>query len=235
MPAPGVPAKTTIARILAKAMNCEKGPAAIPCNVCRSCQEITAGHAADVFEIDGASNNSVDQVRELRENLKYMPVRSRYKIYIIDEVHMLRPCGFQCAAENPRRARRNTSCSCLRQPRSIKFQSRFFRAARRHDLRRIDAEMIAAHLEKLCRSESVDIDKQSLTLIAKEAGGSMRDGLSLLDHILACVQGAVDGKSICELLGIVDRTQLFSLAEAILDGDVARVLRHIDTVVAPGL
>ena len=78
-----------MARILAKAMNCEKGPAPVPCNECRSCKEITSGNAVDVFEIDGASNNSVDQVRELRENLKYMPAHSRYKIYIIDEVHML--------------------------------------------------------------------------------------------------------------------------------------------------
>ena len=86
--------KTTIARILAKAMNCQQGPTATPCNQCRSCVEITDGNASDVFEIDGASNNSVDQVRELRENLKYMPVHSRYKIYIIDEVHMLSIAAF---------------------------------------------------------------------------------------------------------------------------------------------
>lgn len=86
--------KTTVARVLAKAMNCQEGPTEQPCNVCRSCMEITAGHAADVFEIDGASNNSVDQVRELRENLKYMPSYSRYKIYIIDEVHMLSTAAF---------------------------------------------------------------------------------------------------------------------------------------------
>ena len=81
--------KTTVARILAKSLNCQNGPAAAPCNACRSCKEITGGHAADVFEIDGASNNSVDQVRELRENLKYMPAHSSNKIYVIDEVHML--------------------------------------------------------------------------------------------------------------------------------------------------
>ena len=86
--------KTTVARILAKAMNCQNGPTAQPCNQCQSCVEITAGNAADVFEIDGASNNSVDQIRELRENLKYMPVHSRFKIYIIDEVHMLSLAAF---------------------------------------------------------------------------------------------------------------------------------------------
>ena len=96
--------KTTIARILAKAMNCEQGPTEVPCNTCRSCTEITSGSGADVYEIDGASNNGVDQIRELRENIKYMPAHSRFKIYIIDEVHMLSMPAFNALVKNPGRA-----------------------------------------------------------------------------------------------------------------------------------
>jgi DNA polymerase-3 subunit gamma/tau len=221
--------KTTVARVLAKAMNCAQGPTAEPCNLCQSCLEITAGNAADVFEIDGASNNSVDQIRELRENLKYMPVHSRYKIYIIDEVHMLSLAAF------------NALLKTLEEPPGHilfmfattevhKIPITILSRCQRHDLRRIDSQAIAGHMRKICEAEKVQIDEPSLSLIAQEAGGSMRDSLSLLDHVLACAEGPVTVDLISDLLGIVDRQHLFDLSDAVFQGDIHKVLEAIDTV-----
>jgi DNA polymerase III subunit gamma/tau len=221
--------KTTVARILAKAMNCAQGPTAAPCNQCQSCLEITSGNAADVFEIDGASNNSVDQVRELRENLKYMPVHSRYKIYIIDEVHMLSLAAF------------NALLKTLEEPPEHilfmfattevhKIPITILSRCQRHDLRRIDSQAIAAHMRGICEAEKVRIDEPSLTLIAQEAGGSMRDSLSLLDHVLACAEGPVTPDLIGELLGLVDHRYLFDISKAVLGNDLHGVLATIDAV-----
>jgi DNA polymerase-3 subunit gamma/tau len=221
--------KTTVARILAKSMNCAQGPTATPCNQCQSCTEITDGHSADVFEIDGASNNSVDQVRELRENLKYMPVHSRFKIYIIDEVHMLSLAAF------------NALLKTLEEPPDHilfmfattevhKIPITILSRCQRHDLRRIDATAIARHLKHICTSENVDVDDESLVLIAQESGGSMRDSLSLLDHVLACAQGPVTASLIGELLGVVDRKHLFDLSGAVFHRDIQKVLEGIDAV-----
>ena len=221
--------KTTVARVLAKAMNCAEGPTRTPCNTCRSCREITAGHAADVFEIDGASNNSVDQVRELRDNLKYMPSHSRYKIYIIDEVHMLSLAAF------------NALLKTLEEPPDHilfmfattelhKIPVTILSRCQRHDLRRIDAQAIARHLHAICEQEQAAVDMASLALIAQEAGGSMRDALSLLDHVLSCAQGPVTVDLLGDLLGIVDRGHLFQLSEAVLARDIPTVLQMVDAV-----
>jgi DNA polymerase-3 subunit gamma/tau len=219
--------KTTIARIMAKAMNCEKGPAGDPCNRCRSCKEITEGHAADVFEIDGASNNSVEQVRELRENLKYLPVHSRYKIYIIDEVHMLSLAAF------------NALLKTLEEPpphilfmfattESHKIPITILSRCQRHDLRRIDAEAISRQLKQICEAEQAQIDDEGLALVALEAAGSMRDGLSLLDHVLSCAEGPVTAQSISDLLGVVERKHLFEFSGALFSQDIQAVLEKID-------
>jgi DNA polymerase-3 subunit gamma/tau len=221
--------KTTVARILAKAMNCRNGPTAQPCNQCRSCVEITDGSAADVFEIDGASNNSVDQIRELRSNLKYMPVHSRFKIYIIDEVHMLSLAAFNAllkTLEEPPEHIMFMFATTEVQKIPVTILSR----CQRHDLRRIEGRAIADHLRRICSQENVEIDDDSLSLIAQEAGGSMRDSLSLLDHVLACAQGAVTVEMIGELLGIVDRRHLFDISQAVFEQDMGKVLAGIDAV-----
>jgi DNA polymerase-3 subunit gamma/tau len=221
--------KTTIARIMAKAMNCEEGPASDPCNRCRSCKEITEGRAADVFEIDGASNNSVEQVRELRENLKYLPVHSRYKIYIIDEVHMLSLAAF------------NALLKTLEEPPSHilfmfattelhKIPITILSRCQRHDLRRIDAEAVRGHLMRICEAEQAQIDDEGLTLIAQEAAGSMRDGLSLLDHVLSFTEGPVTAQGISDLLGIVERKHFFDFSGAVFAQDIQAILEKIDTV-----
>jgi len=225
--------KTTIARILAKAMNCEAGTTPVPCNACRSCLDITAGRGVDVFEIDGASNNSVDQVRELRENSRYMPAHSRYKIYIIDEVHMLSIAAF------------NALLKTLEEPpahvlfffattEAHKIPVTIMSRCQRHDLKRIDLTDVVGHLEALCRQESVTVTTDNLWAIARESGGSMRDALSLLDQILACGESQMDEGYVMRLLGTMDRQVLFDLSGAVFARDISRVLAAIETVYQSG-
>ena len=221
--------KTTIARILAKAMNCEQGPTGNPCGRCRSCLEIQSGHAADVFEIDGASNNSVDQVRELRDNLKYMPSHSRYKIYIIDEVHMLSLAAFNALLKTLEEPPAHVMFMfATTEPHKIPVT--ILSRCQRHDLRRIELAAIVSHLKAICDQEQVNIDDQSLDLIAQEAGGSMRDALSLLDHVLACAEGEITSELVADLLGAVERRHLFDVSEAVFSRDAAGVLEQIDAV-----
>ncbi len=221
--------KTTVARILAKAMNCGQGPTAAPCNCCRSCEEITGGHGVDVFEIDGASNNSVDQVRELRENIKYMPAHSPFKIYIIDEVHMLSTTAF------------NALLKTLEEPPSHilflfattephKIPITILSRCQRHDFRRINLDALLRHMTWICRQENFNIDEQSLGLIARESGGSMRDALSLLDQIMTCVDGSLTHEQVVDLLGVIDRKMIYELAQAILNSDLATVLDVLDEI-----
>jgi len=221
--------KTTVARILAKALNCKQGPTSVPCNVCRSCQEITGGHGVDVFEIDGASNNSVDQVRELRENIKYMPAHSTFKIYIIDEVHMLSGAAF------------NALLKTLEEPPSHilfmfattephKIPITILSRCQRHEFRRINLDAISKHMAWICEQESFEISDQSLGLIAREAGGSMRDALSLLDQIMTCTQGSLTHEQVLDLLGVIDRKMIYDLSQAVLSTDIPAVLDVLDDI-----
>jgi len=221
--------KTTVARILAKAMNCEQGPTAVPCNVCRSCEEITGGHGVDVFEIDGASNNSVDQVRELRENIKYMPAHSAFKIYIIDEVHMLSMAAFNALLKTLEEPPAHVLFMfATTEPHKIPIT--ILSRCQRHDFRRVNLDAISQHLAWICRREACEIGDQSLELIAREAGGSMRDALSLLDQIMTCSQGSLTHEQILDLLGVIDRKQIYDLAAAILKADIPAVLDVLDDI-----
>ncbi|MBU0768855.1 MAG: DNA polymerase III subunit gamma/tau [Proteobacteria bacterium] len=225
--------KTTVARILAKSMNCKNGPTPVPCNDCRSCREITAGNAADVFEIDGASNNSVDQIRDLRENVKYMPAHSLYKIYIIDEVHMLSIAAFNAllkTLEEPPPHVMFIFATTELQKIPITILSR----CQRHDFRRIDVESISKHMKKICVKEDVDIDVESLGLIGREANGSMRDGLSLIDQVMSCTQGAIEHDRILDILGVIDRDIIFKISNAVIQGDITEILDILDEVYSAG-
>jgi DNA polymerase-3 subunit gamma/tau len=225
--------KTTVARILAKAMNCKDGPVPVPCNECRSCKEITSGSAVDVFEIDGASNNSVDQIRELRENVKYMPAHSLYKIYIIDEVHMLSIAAFNALLKTLEEPPAHVMfVFATTEPRKIPIT--ILSRCQRHDFRRIDVESISKHMGTLCSKEGVEIAVDSLGIIAREAGGSMRDGLSLLDHVISCTQGAITHKQILNILGVIDREVIFNLSAAILGGQLPKVLDVLDAIYSAG-
>ncbi|MDL1983742.1 MAG: DNA polymerase III subunit gamma/tau [Deltaproteobacteria bacterium] len=221
--------KTTVARILAKAMNCKEGPTPMPCNTCRSCREITSGNAVDVFEIDGASNNGVEQIRSLRENINYMPAHSPNKIYIIDEVHMLSISAF------------NALLKTLEEPPSHvmfifattephKIPVTILSRCQRHDFKLIDIESISNHMKDLCSKEHIDITEESLMLIAREAGGSIRDALSLLDQIMACSEETISYKNILDILGVADRKIIFDISNAILRKDIPEALNIVDEI-----
>ena len=225
--------KTTVARILAKALNCRQGPTPTPCNECPSCISITESHAVDVFEIDGASNNSVDQIRELRENVKYMPAQSRLKIYIIDEVHMLSGPAFNAMLKTLEEPPAHVMFMfATTEPHKIPIT--ILSRCQRHDFRRIDARAITDHLKQICRQEGVESDDEALWLIAREAGGSMRDALSLLDQVMTGGD-ALTGARIPEILGVVDRKVIHDLSSAILEKDVGKILDIIDDVYERGL
>lgn len=227
--------KTTIARIMAKAMNCEQGPTPAPCNICKSCKSITAGNSADVFEIDGASNNSVDQIRELRANVTYMPASSRLKIYIIDEVHMLSTAAF------------NALLKTLEEPpdhvmfifattESHKIPITILSRCQRHDLGRIKLTQISEHLHKLCSQENFIISRESTDLVASEADGSIRDSLSLLDRILSSSPTKeISHDAIINNLGIMDKKVVNDISAAILNHDLNGVLNIIARINDLGL
>ncbi len=221
--------KTSVARILAKAMNCKEGPTPTPCNVCTSCREITDGIAVDVFEIDGASNRGIDEIRELRENVKYMPGYGRYKIYIIDEVHMLTAPAFNAllkTLEEPPAHVLFIFATTEAQKIPVTILSR----CQRHDFRRIGLEDILKHLKDICQGISFEISEDSLRLLVREADGSMRDALSLLDQVMAYSEGAVSDDQVLEILGAVDRKVIFDLSSALLAHDVVKALNLLDGV-----
>lgn len=225
--------KTTMARLLAKSMNCVQGPTATPCNVCDNCKAITAGYSSDVLEIDGASNNGVDQVRELRENSKYMPAQSRYKIYIIDEVHMLSIAAFNAllkTLEEPPAHVLFFFATTERHKLPVTILSR----CQRYDFRRVSSESVAEHLAKLCRDEKVDIDPACLDIIARESGGSVRDAISLLDQVVSTADGAVDMPHAIMALGITERRNVIDLATALLNHDIAKALELTASVYDSG-
>ena len=225
--------KTSVARIMAKAMNCAQGPTTSPCNVCPSCEEITESAAMDVFEIDGASNRGIDEIRELRENIKYMPSRSRFKIYIIDEVHMLTAPAF------------NALLKTLEEPPSHvlfffatteahKIPTTILSRCQRHNFKRISFEQIVVSLQQVCQKSSFQISEESLQLLAQEAGGSMRDALSLLDQIMAYSESTISHEEVLEALGAVDRKVLFDLCGALLGNDIVSALNLLDDLYSRG-
>jgi DNA polymerase-3 subunit gamma/tau len=219
--------KTTAARVLAKALNCEKGPTPTPCNVCTNCEEITAGRSVDVLEIDGASNTGVDDVREIIENVRYQAAKCRFKVYIVDEVHMLSNSAF------------NALLKTLEEPPAhVKFifattdphklpatvQSR----CQRYDFHRISLRLVTERLRQIVEAEKVKISDRALFMIAREGEGSMRDAQSLLDQVLAGVSGKVADEEILALLGIADRALIYDLAEAVIARDATRALELLD-------
>ncbi len=228
--------KTTVARILAKTINCDKNrenPSAIPCNECQSCIEITAGSAVDVFEIDGASNNSVDQIRELRDNVRYMPAHSAFKIYIIDEVHMLSIAAFNALLKTLEEPPAHVKFMfATTEPHKIPIT--ILSRCQRHDLRRVDLDKIVNHMSILCTRENMMVEEKSLTVIAQESGGSMRDALSLLDQVLSCSVGDVVHSQVLNILGTVDRQNLFDMSSAILNKNADKMLSLISDIYDQG-
>jgi len=226
--------KTTMARILAKALTCEKGPTAEPCGKCDSCKRILSGDDLDVIEIDGASNTGVDNVRELRANAIYAPARSRFKIYIIDEVHMLSTGAF------------NALLKTLEEPpEHVKFifattdpqkvPNTIHSRCQRFDFRSVPAEVIAEYLVTLCRKEKVKADKEALQIIAREGRGSVRDALTLLDQAITLCEGDVQVGPVLESLGLTVSRRFFEVLDAVAAHDVPQTLKLLDAALNEGL
>src|SRR5207249_7474937 len=176
--------KTSTARILAKALNCSKGPTPTPCDQCENCKAIASGDDTDVLEIDGASNRGIDEVREIRQNVQYRPTRSRYKIYIVDEIHMLTPQAFNAllkTLEEPPEHVKFIFATTEAQKIPITILSR----CQRFDFAGIGTTRIVERLRQVVAGEAREADDEALELIARRAGGSMRDAQSLLDQLLA--------------------------------------------------
>lgn len=216
--------KTTTARLLAKALNCEQGPTADACNVCSNCTEITAGHSLDVLEIDGASHTGVDNIRDLTEGIQYRPVKSRFRIIIIDEVHMLSNAAF------------NALLKTLEEPpphvkfifattESHKILPTIASRCQRYDFKRIALRELMQKLQSIAEQEGLTTDDVGLALLAREADGSLRDAESLLDQVVAWSNGIVNEQTVRDSLGVADRQALLRVVDTILDRDPTTALR----------
>jgi DNA polymerase-3 subunit gamma/tau len=230
--------KTSTARILAKALNCAKGPTATPCDECDTCLSIASGEDVDVLEIDGASNNGVEQVRELRQNVQFRPARSRYKIYIIDEVHMLSIAAFNALLktleEPPPHVKFIFATTELK-----KIPVTILSRCQRFDFAGIGTARIVEHLRQVMAGEGRQADDQALEVIARRAGGSMRDAQSLLDQLLAFSgdgeEQRLTAESVFGLLGMANDDRVAELATTVLEGDSRKVLDLLGQQMEEGL
>jgi DNA polymerase-3 subunit gamma/tau len=216
--------KTTLARILAKALNCETGVSASPCGRCTACTEIDGGRFVDLIELDAASNTQVDQMRDLLENALYAPVRARFKVYIIDEVHMLSRSAFNAmlkTLEEPPEHVKFILATTDPQKVPVTVLSRCLQ----FNLKQIPEQQIREQLGRVLEHEGIAFEPAALGLIARAAHGSMRDGLSLLDQAIAHGAGSVTESSVREMLGAVDQEYLYRLLEALADRDGAAMMR----------
>jgi DNA polymerase III subunit gamma/tau len=219
--------KTTLARIFAKSLNCEKGISATPCGVCAACREIDEGRFVDLLEVDAASRTKVDQTRELLDNVPYAPVRGRYKVYLIDEVHMFSASSFNAllkTLEEPPPHVKFILATTDPQKVPVTVLSRCLQ----FNLKRLSREQIEAQLRHILQQEKILFDDESLSLLARGADGSMRDGLSLLDQAIAYGGGAVKGPEVRAMIGTVGADQIYHLIEALAAQEGAALLRAVD-------
>jgi DNA polymerase-3 subunit gamma/tau len=225
--------KTSVARILAKALNCEAGPTPHPDNTCQICREITNGSSLDVLEIDGASNRGIDEVRDLREKIKYLPAQGKYKVYIIDEVHMLTKEAFNALLktleEPPAHA-----VFVLATTEPHKVPVTIMSRCQRYDFRRIPTGMIQAHLAKLAEQEGWHIDPEGLALVARAAEGGLRDAQGFLDQVVTFGGDGVNASEIARILGVTDRGALLGALTAIIHRNGPDLLNLIEALYTQG-
>ncbi len=225
--------KTTIARIVAKALNCDQGPTVTPCNQCSSCVEINESRSLDVFEIDGASNRGIDEVRNLREGLRYAPTPGKYRIYIIDEVHMLTNEAFNALLKTLEEPPPNV-LFVFATTESHKVPATILSRCQRFDFKRMPVKHIMMQLAEMCQKEGIAIDEESLRLIAVKADGSMRDSQSVLDQIIAYAGSTINAKAVANLLGIIDQNLFFEVTDLIQAGDVLGGIQLANRIFAEG-
>ncbi len=225
--------KTTAARALARSLNCVSGPTATPCGECTSCVEVAAGRSPDLIEIDGASNNSVDDIRELRDTVRYAPTQGKWKIYLIDEVHMLSKGAF------------NALLKTLEEPPAHvvfifattepnKIPDTILSRVQRFDFKRIPVPAVVAHLGEIAGKEGVTISDNALRLVARAGEGSMRDAQSLLDQVISFAGQDISDDQVAETLGLIDRGLLYDMLEGLVTGQPDKALATIATVYSYG-
>ncbi|ODS64703.1 MAG: DNA polymerase III, subunit gamma and tau [Arenimonas sp. SCN 70-307] len=221
--------KTTIARIFAKSLNCERGAGAEPCGECGACQDIDAGRYVDLLEIDAASNTGVDDVRELIDNAQYMPARGRTKVYLIDEVHMLSKSAFNAllkTLEEPPSHVKFLLATTDPQKLPVTVLSRCLQ----FNLRRLELGQIGGQMTRILAAEGIAAEPGAIDLLARAADGSLRDGLSLLDQAIAYTGGQLGEAAVTAMLGTVDRGQVDGLLEALAAGDGAALMQRVEAM-----
>ena len=225
--------KTSSARILAKALNCERGTSAYPCGECEVCQSIASGDDVDVLEIDGASNRGIDEIRQLRQNVAVRPARARFKIYIIDEVHMLTKEAFNAllkTLEEPPEHVKFIFATTEANKIPITILSR----CQRYDFAGIEPTAIHKRLSEIATNEGVDVESDALQIIAMRAAGSMRDSQSLLEQLLSTGSRQITAKDVTELLGLAPAARLTRLVEPLVNRDAAAALAELDAAISEG-
>ncbi|GAA0353177.1 DNA polymerase III subunit gamma/tau [Bacillus horti] len=225
--------KTSTAKILAKAVNCEKAPVAEPCNECASCLGITRGSVVDVVEIDAASNNGVDEIRDIRDKVRFSPTEVRMKVYIIDEVHMLTQGAFNALLKTLEEPPAHVMF-ILATTEPHKIPLTIISRCQRFDFRRISKSAIAHHLQRVCEQEKIEIETAALQLLAQVAEGGMRDALSLLDQASSFAEAGVTLDDVLMVTGAVSQEALATLADAMLGGRVDEAIRSIHVLLEQG-
>lgn len=226
--------KTTIAKILAKAANCRKAPAPEPCNDCDSCRRISQGLSMDVIEIDAASNRGIDEIRDLREKVKYSPAETKYKVYIIDEVHMLTPEAFNALLKTLEEPPAHV-IFILATTEPHKIPLTITSRCQRFDFHRLSVQEIVSRLKEVCQKHGLDVEAAALNLVARQAEGAMRDALSLLDQVMAfCDRGQVTLEDTLLVLGSAPGEILQCIAAAVARGDTGRCLQLVEEISLQG-
>lgn len=225
--------KTTTARILARALNCDKGPTINPCGECESCKNIINGSSFDVLEIDGASNNGVDSIRELRENVSYTSMGGKYRIFVIDEVHMLTKGAFNALLKTLEEPPKNVIfIFATTEPQRI--PDTIHSRCQRYDFRRISTEQIGGQLEKICTKEEIVFEKSGLLLVARKADGSMRDALSLLDQVFSFCKDTINEKEVRSVLGLVETDVYNNVIKAMADKEPLPAIEAVEDILNRG-
>lgn len=225
--------KTTTARILAKCVNCVNGPTETPCGECSACIEIAAGVSLDVLEIDAASNTGVDDVRTLKENVRYMPTSGKKRVFIIDEVHRLSGAAFDALLKTLEEPPPHV-IFILATTEPMKVPETILSRTQRYDFKRVSQEDLTTHLKKIALLEKIEVSDAALSLIARKADGSVRDSLSLFDQIIAFAGTKISEQDVIEGLGLVHRQLLFDYTSAVKNNDSKKILGHIKEVFESG-
>ena len=225
--------KTSSARILAKSLRCPNGKDFVPCHECEECQDVARGRSIDVIEIDGASNNGVDAIRELRETVGYMPSSGSHKLYIIDEVHMLSTSAFNALLKTLEEPPSHV-IFVMATTEAHKIPNTILSRCQRFDFRRIPVRDIAARLGEICQADKVKADEEALWLVARQGDGSMRDSQSLLDQVITFTEGHVTRDKAIQVLGLTDRILLLESVQALVERNTKAIVNIIKRIFTAG-